>query len=444
MANLAQGIVKNSQGQNLEASTAQERQEQIRPMLDSVQANAVNGSSTPANNTPGYRATTPEKISAQQWMERLQSTCNASEPSCRLEARNYWTRQSVQSEIIVFQNKTKRYTLRPSNDLLQHDDDDGSPGHSLFTLLWNPTSDPNATDLFEPVDEPDDFGHERITIPVTAETQVFSMTTEATPSAHPCIFVALGWLVEEEVGQGAMRTTNWVVILNLSTDPASVWLVFDYHMEDFAEEQFRWTNQLGNYHNERFSRRGMEPKFVPKVKDDFEPYKGPLQDNYTGFRHRYTNLGPSNRDAQSSEGSRAHLFSCPRQPNGLPPFRYSVPAAQDSGQPSINTVQDSSDNAPMPPSTSTVPSDAKAQKQLPNPAQGFFGLPPHDLVLLAPDVTAWSATTGLDPAQVHLCLKNTYTRFGSSLHAKIATGEQVERLESDRVRIQHLCFTSGE
>ena len=42
------------------------------------------------------------------------------------------------------------------------------------------------------------------------------------------VFVPLGWLVERHQGSGFRRATLYVCCINLSTDPVSFWLIYDY------------------------------------------------------------------------------------------------------------------------------------------------------------------------------------------------------------------------
>ena len=42
------------------------------------------------------------------------------------------------------------------------------------------------------------------------------------------VFVPLGWLVERHQGSDFHRSTLYVCCINLSTDPVSVWLIYDY------------------------------------------------------------------------------------------------------------------------------------------------------------------------------------------------------------------------
>lgn len=43
-----------------------------------------------------------------------------------------------------------------------------------------------------------------------------------------CYYVRLGWLVEQDVSNKSRITTNYVLLLNVTTKPTSLWLAFDY------------------------------------------------------------------------------------------------------------------------------------------------------------------------------------------------------------------------
>ncbi|KAL9027989.1 MAG: hypothetical protein Q9196_003575 [Gyalolechia fulgens] len=71
--------------------------------------------------------------------------------------------------------------------------------------------------------------------------------------------------------------------------------------------------------------------------------------------------------------------------------------------------------------------------------QGYFGLPGHDLALLAPDIQAWSAR-GFDAQEVHTCLQSTHLHLGSSLRAMTAKAEEVDMIRQARVSFENLKF----
>lgn len=116
----------------------------------------------------------------------------------------------------------------------------------------------------------------------------------------PCIFVALGWLREYETDKSVLatqttkkRTTYYIVLLNLSTDPVSLWLMYNYHIMifDHTGDEKRWTNRLGEYHNKEFRGNYGEPAFTSEVQDEFAGL-GDISNyihRYETFCKRYTN-----------------------------------------------------------------------------------------------------------------------------------------------------------
>lgn len=89
-----------------------------------------------------------------------------------------------------------------------------------------------------------------------------------------------------------MQTTYYVVLLNLSTNPVSVWLMFDYHLEDDDGFRFRWTNRLGDYHNRGWVREFGKGRLLPKLDDRFP---GPTADvdRFRHFLDEHSNLKKS-------------------------------------------------------------------------------------------------------------------------------------------------------
>ncbi|KAL8726998.1 MAG: hypothetical protein Q9166_006361 [cf. Caloplaca sp. 2 TL-2023] len=394
-------------------------------------------------------------MTPQEWISRLQTV--SKDASTRTRPINYWTIDDLDGEICVFENNTKRYTLQPSNDLLEHEVHD-SPGCSLFTVNWNPEAPKEATDLYECMDD-----SEACDAAASAVMQIQRLDgkyEQLTMGLTPCVFVALGWLIEHEKSkthQTQKRTTNLVVMLNLSTDPTSIWLMFDYHMVDYLEEQIRWTNQLGDYHNRLYRHGGREQDFKLKVEDDFVPYESRLQGKYYNFHQRYTNL-PSTNYNSTQIGDAAIKASCQDNDQHLGDGFSQTCDDPDAAQPADNRSADRSNTPPtrLPDASVASPSTSSSDKRplsdsvgtvASNPNNdsadkddgGYFGLPRHDLVLLAPDIDAWS-TAGLEQSHVKLCLENTRVYLGSSLQAATATIEEEERLQNGRIDIKDLCF----
>ena len=197
------------------------------------------------------------------------------------------------------------------------------------------------------------------------------------------------------------RTTNYVVLLNLSTEPVSVWLMFDYHLEDFAEVRYRRTNRLGEYHNELFKHLAgsMGPRSGPKLRDEFDEYEDSLI-QYERFRELYTNM------------------------EDMRPTAYREKLTEITGE--ISNIAHDGGNA--------------VASGEPKHENGYFGLPAlFDLALLAPDATTWHVD-GLNQEQVKKCLDSSYFRLGSSLRARTAEDAEVQELQNKRIDIKALCF----
>lgn len=303
---------------------------------------------------------------------------------------NYWLPHEAlinESEIVVFENETKRYTLVPDHYVLNHDN--GDPGHDFFTIIWNPEANPEEIMNIRTY-EGDSPG---ITDPDMSQNRVLSMRSEASGSLAPCIFVVLGCLREKDlpvpISGARMHITNYVILLNLSTDPVSVWLMFDYHIEDEANDcYFRWTNRLGEYCNSKWPRKRGEP--LPKLEDRFPPVPTGDVTRFRDFLGQYSNLTG---------------FTLPTQESSL--------------------IDDTVNN---------VPADKVSKDE-----KGYFGLPRHDLALLAPDIMSWS-TQGFDAQQVYTCLRGTHVHLGSSLRAKTATDEEVQSMQQNRINFKNLRF----
>ncbi|KAI4121204.1 MAG: hypothetical protein LQ338_006495 [Usnochroma carphineum] len=386
----------------------------------------------------------------QQWITQLQSTSECPDWSHRLEASNYywspWPRDDPDPNIPLFENNNKKYTLQISHDVLEHEEEN-SPGHNLFTIRWNRDAE-HATKayLYDNVDDPECYVVPVVKSLDTPETRTFSMIEDR--NVLPCIFVALGWLREEETSQGRKRTTNIVVVLNITTKPASLWLMFDYHMADQIEVPIRWTNQLGHFQNHKFR----EPTFGSKHCDVFQPYEDRFNDKHRQFyQHHFHQLrigtplkqynGEPFQNVQTALDETPHdkhnaraeatdrLKGCPALPaaqevnDGPNSHRYS--------QEMPSSASDSLENTALVEANSTISSNPKGH--------GFFGIPEHDLVLLAPDVNAWS-TQGLDQKEVKLCLDTCHMRLGPTMRAQTATTDEEEQIKEKRINIKELCF----
>ncbi|KAL8728423.1 MAG: hypothetical protein Q9166_005385 [cf. Caloplaca sp. 2 TL-2023] len=305
-----------------------------------------------------------------------------------------------------------------------------------------------------------DYGVDAIDDVDPKRAQVFSMRSstgnEETPvSAEvvPCVFIALGWLVERESGKSPIleqasekKTTNYVVLLNLTTEPVSVWLMYDYHMIDFLEEVIRWTNRLGEgeYYN-RLTRSGLEPSFTSEVPGAFAESgrtSGCIA-QYKDFLKCYTN-----EDVMRHKGNKASSTQSAADDSYLHsdkgfPSKPSHTSDSPRGETTTRNLADDEPNM----KEGTPPSSIGSNDHVLDHDQtgkgsgkGYFGLAqPFDLALLAPDFNDWDPVEGLDQKLVKLCLDSTLMRLGSSLRVKSITDEEIKKLSlGKRVNIQAL------
>ena len=426
--------------------------------------------------TPRLSSLTPS-----DFIKKLQSL---SKDLVRLLRSRFWPRYCVDEEICIFKNKTKRYILALTNVALQHDED--APGLGSFTLLYQPNSasvdivptiDP---EIFEIDYDRIDYGRYRT---LSMRSFVKDLDNAESLPHISAVFVALGWLVENEgfVQSGAeqtkRRTTNYVVLLNLSTKPISLWLMYDYHSMDEATE-IR-SNRLGRYHNRLYNRQHGEPNFIPGVQDEFaEDGDDPAHsDNFDQFRQvcldmedeclhppsptitTYedkaikladeitTNVNvfikaprDANKDFEDAcariieaaqtlrEISHSHVENAGFQTDNDCKDRSSISNddAWNSSASSASQQSASFKNSYINGSSSTFASTVRESGDEKNPLysdkhdkceKGFFGLPHlFDFALLAPDIDAWHVD-GLDEKVVWKCLQSSHVRLGSSLRA---------------------------
>jgi len=111
--------------------------------------------------------------------------------------------------------------------------------------------------------------------PVKAIEAVPSMNTSNPVKGIEAILLPLGWLVESGTKQGCKfkRITNYTVLLNISTDPISLWLAYDYYPT--IDLDMTMAVQLSNsqYFNPNYHCRNPKPALhnatdVPKNKSE--------------------------------------------------------------------------------------------------------------------------------------------------------------------------------
>ena len=124
-------------------------------------------------------------------------------------------------EVCVLRDKDTLYTMVPTFDALPHDhlasDEDQDSGTCFCRLDFKGKEDSEAECSVE---------HNGAT----------------------CYYVRLGCLVEQDISRKPRITTNYVLLLNVTTKPISLWLAFDYLWTD--ENDVERIRKLGKNYNE--------------------------------------------------------------------------------------------------------------------------------------------------------------------------------------------------
>lgn len=361
-----------------------------------------------------------------------------------LTSRFFRIRDYLQPGMPVFKDDSKTYELEPTSQALNHDDEE-DPSYDPFTIISDPGMDPNCDHVvMADYDSSDSYDFERIDGIAPDRARVFSMPlaldgrkTASATKLTPCVFVALGWLSDSKPGEYIdldKRTSYYVVLLNLSTDPISVWLMHDYHSREELECTVRWTNHNVGDGNPLFVHGDIGSVVGSSDSSNH------LLDRYKDFRQRYTN------EADMRLQENAHT---------TPDHKHAHRAFVDEESPSNRSQISSSSSTKSAgrdlkhardfetPPSSLADDDAilpatqgkeHADTCCPNSNQSF------DLAMLAPDVDKWDLGNGLDLKEVKVCLHATSMRLGSSLRIRAATDEEEGHLSTDkRVDLRALC-----
>lgn len=392
-------------------------------------------------------------------IEKIRKACD--DESQRLDASSFWTSGIAYGKIPIFRSTYKTYNLQPTRYALQHIRlGDGLCDRFLTIRTRN---NDNA--------------------------QVLSLRSPQRRKGNrsvACVFVTLGYLAEvgDKTVEGASThatkmMTYYVVLLNLSTQPASLWLIYDYHIKIFEEDIVHWTNKLGDYQDGLVAHDDERGQLV---QDDFSCNNADGNqdscDRNGNFRAHYVNMektclpkprkertrltgkastkkpsivGPSHAksrgtDISSGPGNNAGVLSNSRlQYDVRAPSNNASDTASDKSKPVQSSASGPSKSSSPRRATGSnashdsdakrnVPKHSKPYDYKPKDSKGYLGLPPFDLALLAPDINEWSED-GIDLELIKKCLRSSHVHIGSSLRVQEATDKQLEVIQDKENRI---------
>lgn len=363
-----------------------------------------------------------------------------------LTERFFLIRDDLDTGIAVFKYDNKTYYLVPTWHLLHHDDDE-DPGGDVFTIISDPASDPNLDHVVRDYKTWNITGADLIDRIAPERARVFSMPLSPAGSKDasaaeriPCVFVALGWLSEHEAGKGwnvGDPSTYYVILLNLSTDPISVWLLYDYHMLEELDSTVRSTNRNDGDGTRLF----IDGDIGSILASNSVGYL----DRYKDFRKHYTNeedMCPKANPSQTTTPDHKNTHR-PLVDEESPSNRSQI---SSSSRESTDRDSESSREVETPATTSVADDDEIAgttpsTKHRDTCCSGSDR--PFDLAMLAPDVDKWDLDNGMDLEEVQVCLHATSMRLGSSLRVRAATQEELDRLSATNQRVNLRALCSG-
>lgn len=236
----------------------------------------------------------------------------------------------------------------------------------------------------------------------------------------PCVFVALGLLSDRKAGKATDvedGSNYYVVLLNLSTDPISIWLMYDYHILEELDSTVRWTNPNHGDGNRLFINGdigcGLASKRVSYL------------DRYKGFRKHYTNEKDMSPKANHPQTTTPDHKSTRR-----PLVDEESPSTRSQGSSSSrrSADRDWEVSGDVESALSSVADDDEIAGTLRNTKHHDVccsdSKRPFNLAMLAPDVDKWDLGNGLDSEELKVCLHTTSMRLGSSLRVRLATKEK--------------------
>ena len=211
-----------------------------------AQVNPGSALSSPASSESPSK--TP-KISKTTMMDQLQ------DPDRTMYNLLYDMRKiSYESPLMIQIHDDITYTLLISDQVFGYSQlQDGKM--DLFSDEENEQTSGEASDAYSLMDPPYfRIYREKEGFFAVPKTQHQNMQTTAwvgEDNAAADVFLALGWLVKHIKDRGR-RVTRYVCALNLSTDPVSMWLIYDYRQPDFCYNDYMFTAAIPTFPDENY------------------------------------------------------------------------------------------------------------------------------------------------------------------------------------------------
>ncbi len=290
---------------------------------------------------------------------------------------------AVKEEILLFETATKKYLLDRTFAVLSH--------AKQFTLSY-------VNLQYQDVD--------RKTRTLYSQEEPFKVET---------IFIPLGWLAEVDKKTSNRRTTHYVVLLDITGKPSSLWIVFDYEsLDEFFDLGQNKLNNLGLHNRMTFSQEHRWYE-TPHTVD------GALGTSENALVSDSNGTDPVLHDHVISDGDWEEIKGFDRlavedQERQKILSQQGPHKGQEGG--GDNKYKDDNKEA-----DSETEEDPWGEEW--DAAFNFLGYSePFDLACMSLDISRWKADTAIDVRHVKHCLKKARHCFGSTLRAKHAARDR--------------------
>ena len=128
--------------------------------------------------------------------------------------------EDIEDEVCILRDKDTLYTLIPDSGGLDHDDLASEEDRAAWTCFCR----------------------------LDYEEEHSNAKSSVASKGATCHYIRLGWLVRQDVRTKSRITTNYVLLLNVSSEIPSLWLAYDYvSFDDKGNDRLR---KLGDNYND--------------------------------------------------------------------------------------------------------------------------------------------------------------------------------------------------
>ena len=194
----------------------------------------------------------------------LETLGNLADQDCQLLAPWKWCKELPLDDLKLLQQENMEFVLEATAEVLEHDYE--GPSFGCFRILHRENKVKEELKLVSKLEmfETDWAKVEK------SSYQILHLSSPSSKSTarHPAISVSLGRLVKIRgvaPDKGKRLTTTYVVLLNLTTNAISIWLMYDYHTPPHDANPFTHLNTPEDYAHPDSYLSGQEALKIPRI-----------------------------------------------------------------------------------------------------------------------------------------------------------------------------------